>query len=473
MTAGKIFALPRKRTLRQLLTYALIAMALYLVLGALLPLLRHRGVSGEFAASFSPADCRSETFGGERVQLIDDNTDALLWRLRLIDGAQEEILYSTMDFRDDESGRDVLSALYAAAERGVQVRLVVDGLTSPRRLARSGFYAALAAHPNAQVRAYNRLDPLRPWRANMRLHDKYLICDHKAFLLGGRNTNDLFLGEYDGRKNQDLELLVCRDEGAEGGSLSQLREYFSAVWALDCTRPFRARVEQTAPREIGERMISLERRYPDAYDGRDWREDTLPANRVTLLSNPIQPESKEPRLWYSLCALMAEGERVTVETPYLICGRAMYAELAQVCRDTQVEMITNAVETGANPWGCADYLNQRGRILRTGVTVYEAQGERSRHSKCVLIDGEIAVVGSFNMDMRSAYLDTELMLAVDCPALCGQLAQDAERAKAASRAVTAEGVTVGENFPDALYPLPKRALYGLLRVLILPARSAL
>ena len=78
-----------------------------------------------------------------------------------------------------------------------------------------------------------------------------------------------------------------------------------------------------------------------------------------------------------------------------------------------VEIITNDVASGANPWGCTDYLNQKEKIHATGVKVYEFMGKHSCHTKAVLIDDRMSIVGSYNMDMRSTYQDTELMLAVD------------------------------------------------------------
>ena len=59
--------------------------------------------------------------------MIDDNESALLYRLRLIESARSEILLSTYSYYNDESGRDITCALFAAAERGVKIRIVADG----------------------------------------------------------------------------------------------------------------------------------------------------------------------------------------------------------------------------------------------------------------------------------------------------------------------------------------------------------
>lgn len=73
----------------------------------------------------------SDQPGTERICCIDDNEEALLWRLRMIGAAQESIELSTFDFRTDESGLDVMAALYDAADRGVKVRVLIDGIYQP------------------------------------------------------------------------------------------------------------------------------------------------------------------------------------------------------------------------------------------------------------------------------------------------------------------------------------------------------
>ena len=71
----------------------------------------------------------------ERVLCIDDNKEALLWRIRLIEEAQERIILCTFDFRDDNSGRDMMAALFHAADSGVEVRIMVDGINGMLYLA--------------------------------------------------------------------------------------------------------------------------------------------------------------------------------------------------------------------------------------------------------------------------------------------------------------------------------------------------
>lgn len=143
---------------------------------------------------------------------------------------------------------------------------------------------------------------------------------------------------------------------------------------------------------------------PELFVPMDWRERTFETGRISLLTNPIQAENKEPWMWYSLNRLMSQGKQVIVYTPYIICGREMYHDLERLTSGgTEIQIITNDVASGANPWGCTDYLNQRRKIWDTGVQVYEYMGEHSCHTKAMVIDDRLSVVGSYNMDMRSTY----------------------------------------------------------------------
>lgn len=102
-------------------------------------------------------------------------------------------------------------------------------------LADSEVFQALASHPSVQVKRYNPIRLLTPWQSMLRLHDKYLIADETAYILGGRNTYDLFLGDYSEVKNIDRDLLVYQNEPSSDSSMGQLRRYFDQIWSLkDC-----------------------------------------------------------------------------------------------------------------------------------------------------------------------------------------------------------------------------------------------
>ena len=137
---------------------------LYAVLTAVFVPLPQKEAAGEL---WSQYEARLSTDASqERVRSIEDTDSALLWRLQLIESAEREVIFSTFDLRADGSGQDLMAALYGAAQRGVRVRIIVDGLNGFLHLQNSGVLRALAAEENVEVRFYDPIDLLRPWKLN-------------------------------------------------------------------------------------------------------------------------------------------------------------------------------------------------------------------------------------------------------------------------------------------------------------------
>lgn len=224
----------------------------------------------------------------------------------------------------------------------------------------------------------------------------------------------------------------------------------------------------------------LARRWTEINDTKqltaiNWETETLQTNEVALLSGDCTAWNKEPMLLNTLTTLMQKGEQnIVLQTPYMICNQAMYNALKKVTDNVQVQVITNAPQSGANPWGCADYLNHRDDILETGVDICEWNGSFSMHTKTILIDDRISIIGSFNWDMRSAYLDTEMMLLIDCPALNAILRDEAQQMMYEGKTISPDGVTVtGELYITPKVSATKQVLQSLLRIIVRPFRYVL
>lgn len=446
--------------LRKISKWVLILLLVYIVIGALAPYVRHMPAGDGVRLP--------ESAQGERVMWVESNEDALLWRLRLIESAQDELILSTFDFRADKAGGDVLAALYNAAERGVKVRVLVDGMNGHLHFRQKAETRALAAHENAEIKLYNPFKLLKPWSFNPRLHDKYIMADGNAYILGGRNVNDLFLGEMSPKSSIDRELFVWR-EGDGCGTADEIHEYFEEIWAL----PSNERVKgKAAPELLSARYDKLRGELSAAFESVDFRDCTMETGGVTLIKGSPEPINKPPVVWKQLCAAMERGQEIIIQTPYIICSGEMYADLAALADRRSIEIVTNAAENGANPCGCAELASSMGKILETGATLRTLSTGHSAHTKTLLIDDDISIVGSYNLDMRSTYLDTEMMLMVDCPELNAQLR--AEAMAGAARIYTPDGqVRETENRPQAELSPALELFYKILRVLIYPIRFLL
>ena len=431
------------------------------VCAIVLPYARQPAVTAATIEGFTASDFYGDSDTGQRARIISDNGEALAERIRLISQAEEEIILSTFDFNADDSGKMLLAALLSASQRGVHVSLLVDGLAYATGILGNPWFRALTREENVELKVYNPLNPLKPWNLMGRLHDKYLIADRTAYILGGRNCYDFFLGDHDGYKNYDWDVLVCCEDAGAFPSLDQLLEYFRSVWALDECHAVDSRKEGKQE-ELLALYSRMQEEHADWFRPVDYKELTVPARRIRLVSNPIGPQVKEPVVFYTITELMEQAEEsVSIHTPYILCNDWMLGQLADICISVpEVTMMTNSVANNGNPFGAMDYYANKEKLLGSGVGMLEYDSGVSYHGKCFTIDDRIAAVGSFNWDMRSAYLDTELMLVIDSPQLNRQLReamggyeQDALRVIDADSYDLAEGQT-----PQPLTPSKERRL---------------
>lgn len=401
----------------------LLALAVYLVYaiaGALLPFTVHPEVNDGFQSAFDAAVFYGEG-ATDRATLVVGNDEALDVRVRMINEARERIVFTNFDIRDCESSRDIFAALLAAAERGVEIQILTDGMNGLVSTSRSPTFVALGRLPNVEFRFYNVPNPLLPWTFNGRLHDKYIIVDDRLLLIGGRNTFDKFIGNYvpQREKSHDLEVLIYNGGGDTSNSvISQVEDYFNGVWNLPYTKPHLERDyvfslgSDRAAEGLRERYAQWQAARPELFEGEvDYVGLTVPLDSVTMITNPTHILSKEPLVWWQTQQLMERAtERVILQTPYAVCNEAMYAGLARVAaKGIPFDMQINAVGVGDNFMASSDYIHNKDKVLSTGATVWEWYGDYSSHGKSVLIDDNLSVVGSLNLDMRSVYIDTEMM----------------------------------------------------------------
>jgi len=417
-----------------ILILVLIAVAVYLLV-VCLPYKKQGGVLPKTREMFQVQDYYSSTTGQDRAAMLPGNQEALEERLRLIANAKERIILSTFDFKSDNSGKLMLGALLDAADRGVEVQVLIDGFSYFIHCRGNDYFRAAASAEHFTFKIYNPINLLRPWELMARLHDKYLIADDKAYIIGGRNTYDFFLGSDTDYINYDWDVLVYNTGEEETSSLKEVLDYFHRIWEQPCCKvvmeqvsPGKKKAVEQRRKELGELYQQVQREHPQWLEEADYLEKTVETNQIRLLSNPIEPKVKEPVLFYQLTELMRQGEgEVYFHTPYILCSEYMFERLEEVCQKQEpVHMMTNSVANNGNPFGAVDYKVHKERILGTGVKVMEYDSGVSYHGKCMTVGNRLSAMGSFNWDMRSAYLDTEIMLVIDSKPLNQWLRQEME-----------------------------------------------
>ncbi len=431
----KSYRLFFKKGLR-ILRWTFLCYLLYFIICITIPFSKMKEVSEEFRSNFSVEQFYSDSTGVDRAMVVEDSLDALNLRLNMIEQAKETILFSTFSMKQDVICEQIFSAVYAAAERGIKVLILGDGLSCSVDMGKNPMYYALGTHPNVTIRFYNNLNLLKPWTFNGRMHDKYIIIDDQILLLGGRNTSGYFLGNSDGKHlSYDRDILVYNTAANTNSSkesvITQVRDYFYSVWNLkECTDEFntipffkKEKIEQ-AKQMFFKTYQELCDTQPELFKPTDYMSMTLPTNKITLITNPTHIMSKEPYILYELFELMKQAkERVWIQSPYLVFNDTMYKNFQALSESIpDFRVLLNSTAVGDNFMASSDYTFNRSKVLATGAQFYEFQGNRSTHNKSLVIDDEIAIIGSFNFDMRSVYLDTEVMLIVHGKEFTSELA---------------------------------------------------
>jgi len=401
--------------------------------------------------------------GSSGVALVDDPVQALAVRRAMAQLASRslDLLYYIWD--DDLSGRILAQDLLEAADRGVRVRMLLDDV---HVLNHDPIYRALDRHPRIEIRIFNPirnrgrglrrgleiLVSLMPY--NRRMHGKLWLVDGRLGMTGGRNIGDAYFDllpapdvNYD-----DLDTLLA------GSVLRPAEALFDAFWNSGLALPirtlwpgkrsrlrrFRGRLSQfLRSAEARSRINRL--RLPPAEDaaqvlalnGLRWSPD------VIFLGDPPQKAlGQAPDGWMpvSLRPLIANAHSsVRILTPYFVPGAQGLQALVTLARSgVRVDVVTNGLALADNVFVYGAYRWYRARLLAAGVHIYEVASDtppgRMLHSKAILVDGQRGFVGSFNFDLRSAFLNTELGVIVEDPGLIGELATVFDSLTAPNRA---------------------------------------
>lgn len=451
----------------------LVLYVFYILCTGVFPYGRQKAVSEDFASSISAGNFYGDSPCTDRAALVESPTEGFETRLHILDGAKERVDVSYYAMHMGESTDLFLGALLDAADRGVKVRVLVDGQFGGLTGTKRSYAEAIGAHPNIELKLYNQPNLLRPWTFNGRLHDKYIIVDDELLLLGGRNIGDKYfaMGSYEKPLSYDRDVLVYNTAGAEADSvLFDVRDYMDALWYGEEVRePFSADSKRGAEkrRELTTRYARFQEENPGLFDhsGDDYQGWTFSANRVSFFHNDTQIGVKEPKAGYILGQLLRSAEKsVSMQSPYVILDPELETLLNDLgAMGIEAELLTNSVAASPNPLASTAYFGDRRTILDSGVRLIEYQGEHSLHAKTYIIDERLSVVGSYNLDPRSAYIDTELMLAIDSEGFAARLKQTQDEYRRQSLEVDGSGEYSSDSsvLPRPMPLVKKIMIYAL------------
>lgn len=281
----------------------------------------------------------------EMAEVIEDNGDALLERIKLISNARDEIILSTFDFRADDSGKLILGALLDASERGVSVNVIVDGVSGFLRMNGNPYFEALAAGEGTSIKIYNKVNPFAPWKSMGRLHDKYLIADRSSYIIGGRNTFSYFLGSSSPYKNYDRDALVYCENPDENSSVNDILSYFGKVWNYKESKAFINGVNAITDTDTYF-TISENNEYNYCVGNTYSDNNSLDSSRITDKKNKLASKKKVAAAREELHSLYAEYCADNADNGiYKGLGESVYKDMFKdAYKVNNVALLSNPIE---------------------------------------------------------------------------------------------------------------------------------
>jgi len=395
------------------------------------------------------------------IHVLDAPRDAFAARVLLARAAERTLDVQYYIWRADTTGTLLCEALWEAAERGVRVRVLVDdGNTKGLDEA----IAVLDAHRNIEVRLFNPFanrsrriaDFVSDFaRVNRRMHNKSFTADNQVAIVGGRNIGDEYFGVAGSVAFADLDLMVA------GPVVPEVSKEFDAYWNSASAYPAAALLaapDAAASANVREKWAGVGEsdaaaKYIEAVRGTslvtellrgrlawEWARARVVSDDPAKVLSP--PERHDMHMLPLLESALGKPQReMDLVSPYFVPAKdGTAALLALVQRGVKVRILTNSLAaTDVSPVH-AGYSKYRLELLQGGVQLYELKptgpekktddgggSDASLHAKTFAVDRSRIFVGSFNLDPRSARLNTELGVVVDSAPVASRLAEAFDR----------------------------------------------
>jgi putative cardiolipin synthase len=392
--------------------------------------------------------------GESGFEIIRYGRQAFTARIALTDLAERSLDVQYYIWQDDPTGRIFAERLVRAADRGVRVRVLLDDININGRDAQ---LVALNAHPNIEIRLFNpfahrssrALDFLFDMgRVNHRMHNKVMVMDNAIALVGGRNIGDHYFQVDKDSNFRDLDIVTI------GPLVRDISNVFDRFWNGEWSVPVEAIGKQAATLEDMRDAVSRmrERISSDAYphplelDVEDLREnlDTIindvawaPGKVVWDDPSKIFQKGEPGAIHEALHGRLEKLEHdLFIESAYFVMrdrGIEVARQLEE--RGVRVRVLTNSLMANDVLAAHAGYAKRRKPLVEAGVELYElrpdpgpvdqkiisVKARSALHTKAVVFDAQDVFIGSYNLDPRSAAINTEAGLYVQSPKIAADV----------------------------------------------------
>jgi cardiolipin synthase len=334
--------------------------------------------SGNFAAKVFTRDGACPPVGGNSLRLLGNGEDSFASIEQGILQAKVSIHIMTFILGRDEVGQRLVELLAQKAREGVKVRLLLDAFGC---FWTAGRFCDPIRRAGGEVVKFMPIMPLQTrGSANLRNHRKLGIIDHRWAAIGGRNLAKEYMGPTPFKQR-------WRDLGAviEGPAVRQAEEVFFADWVY----------------ASGQSLAKLRKELPE--------EEPRRAGQAHLQVVASGPDVSGDPLYEGILSLVQQAERsVWIVTPYFIPDEVLQRSLMiQARAGIDVRLVVPAKSNHPLTDLARRYHLRELQSAGVKVLLYHAG---MNHAKMLIVDGETALLGSANMDLRSLFLNFEIGL---------------------------------------------------------------
>jgi cardiolipin synthase len=336
---------------------------------------------------------------GDSYIVHTDGPPTFAAMLGAIERATHRISFETYVYNPGEVADRFTAALEAAARRGVQVRIVLDAVGAGgmeadhiERLEKAG----------ARIGWFNKVSGYSLEELNYRTHRKSLVVDGKVAFVGGIGVSDYWaMNLPDDPMWRDTQVEL------RGSAAVNVEASFNENW-----------IESGGEVE------------PDLLPHED--QPAGPSRSIVVWASP-EGGANRMKLLY-LLSIASARKTLDIQSPYVVLDESTLWSLTEARRrGVRVRILMEGDITDAKPVKFAGRAAYE-RLLEHGMELYEYQ-PAMMHSKVIVIDGALSIVGSANFDNRSLELNDELNIAVFDPALASRLLTDFDRDLTKSRRI--------------------------------------
>ncbi len=383
--------------------------------------------------------------GKSGFKLIPYGQDAFTARIAMARLAQKSLDLQYFLWKSDRVGLLLANEALKAADRGVKVRILLDDI---EQSGRDDIVAAMDAHPNIQIRIFNPfahrnshlLDFIGDFdRVNHRMHNKTIVIDNALVIIGGRNIGDHYFAVAEYTNFRDLDI------AAAGPVVRQISSVYDHFWNGKWSVPINALTERTYTKEdlfriqksMDQKIEELDFPYPLNQDVKTLKKDMIRirdsfiwAKGHYVWDDPDTMHIDADNQTNTMIQKLEERVRsvkksLHIESAYFVprpIGMAALKRLHK--RGAKVQIMTNSLASNDVIPAHAGYAGYRKELLQAGVELYELRPDAGAnkvvnkqlitntintglHTKAMVFDDNAVFVGSFNLDPRSASINTE------------------------------------------------------------------